>query len=152
MERTSITGDGTNQLNWYTCIDSASTADFFDNVADERGTPRAANRSENEPLSRSIQLIVRQDPLATPSPTLAPVFVSSIVSLIASEDMHNASFTVENSSYYSSLTYTLSYDTDMASQGVVGTVALDNQETFSKENITLGSCSTGAEYVSTTLA
>lgn len=65
MERTSIPGDGTKPLNWYTCIDEASKSDFFDNVADERGTPGAENRSENEPPPLT-------EPSTEPSPKLSP--------------------------------------------------------------------------------
>ncbi|MBI5449551.1 signal peptidase I [Candidatus Gottesmanbacteria bacterium] len=66
MERTSVPGDGTNPLSWYTSIDTASTEDFFDNTADERGTPGAVNRSENEPLSHQIEQ--ERDPITAIEP------------------------------------------------------------------------------------
>lgn len=153
MERTSVPGDGTNELNWYTCIDAASHTDFFEGVSDERGTPRAQNRSENEPLSRASKLIAREgiatnfddvDLIVAPSREI-PATPSAHITIDA--DMHDASFTVENISEYSSLTYTLSYDTDNAQQGVIGTVDLDNVDTYSKSNITLGSCSSGGVCV-----
>lgn len=66
MERTSIPGSGANGLSWYTCIDAASTGDFFDGGSDERGTPGATNRSENEKINKEPEKII--EPVATPEP------------------------------------------------------------------------------------
>lgn len=71
MERISVPGDGTNQLSWYTCLDEASMTDFFDGGADERGTPGAENRSENEPPKIPTPG-VESTPTETPSPTVSP--------------------------------------------------------------------------------
>lgn len=78
MERTSVPEDGSDPLTWYTSIDTASTTDFFEGTADERGTPGAANRSENEPLghqeffprdtaSATGSAVIADDEVATPS-------------------------------------------------------------------------------------
>lgn len=82
LERVSSPGAGDNPLNWYTCIDSASSAEFFDSVpgVDFRATPRAVNRSENEPLSHLRLLRLTPTPTPTlpapptpiPSPTPSP--------------------------------------------------------------------------------
>ncbi|MBI5619888.1 lamin tail domain-containing protein, partial [Candidatus Gottesmanbacteria bacterium] len=78
MERVSTPSDGSNPLEWYATIDANSTADFFDGGADERGTPGATNRSENEPLahqefllrdtaSATVSAVIADDEVATPS-------------------------------------------------------------------------------------
>lgn len=67
MERTSVPGDGTLPLNWYTCIDEVSATEFFDGGADERGTPGAENRSENEPISPTEPSV--EPPSITPTET-----------------------------------------------------------------------------------
>ena len=75
MERTFVPEDGSDPLNWYTCIDGASTSDFFDNSADERGTPGAANRSENEPLANqpsTPRVIPTPSPTVSPEPSFSP--------------------------------------------------------------------------------
>ncbi|MEK7119304.1 MAG: lamin tail domain-containing protein [Patescibacteria group bacterium] len=65
-ERISTPSNGANPLEWYTTIDAASTNDFFDGGVDERGTPGAKNRSENEPLAHQ-KLQVRDTVTATES-------------------------------------------------------------------------------------
>jgi signal peptidase I len=72
MERTSVPGRGTNTLTWYTCIDEASTTDFFDGGTDERGTPGAVNRSENEPLAHQQEASRTPTPTETVTPTASP--------------------------------------------------------------------------------
>ncbi|MEK7127380.1 MAG: hypothetical protein AAB838_01490, partial [Patescibacteria group bacterium] len=71
MERTSVPGDGANELSWYTCIDAASTGDFFDGGADERGTPGVVNRSENEKINKEPEKIIEPVPEVTPVATPA---------------------------------------------------------------------------------
>lgn len=131
MERTSVPGDGSDPLNWYTSIDTASTAEFFDGGADERGTPGAANRSENEPLAHQSQLL-RTTPQAT---------------LTLSDDKKYFSFTIKNIKDFIKLTYELTYDTDSQPQGIIGETELNNQEEYVKENLILGTCSTGGTCV-----
>lgn len=58
MERTTVPGDGANQLSWYTCIDG---------TGDIRSTPGEANRSENEKINKEPEKII--EPVATPEPT-----------------------------------------------------------------------------------
>ena len=65
-ERISTPSNGANPLEWYTTIDAASTNDFFDGGVDERGTPGAKNRPENEPLAHQ-KLQVRDTVTATES-------------------------------------------------------------------------------------
>ena len=137
MERTSIPSDGIDPLNWYTCIDAASTADFFDTGADERGTPGAANRSENEPLSHQSLIARTTSPI--PLPTITP---SPEISLNVSNDYKILSFTVKNLNNYIKLSYELTYDSDVGVQGAIGETDLENQDEFKKENIVLGTCST----------
>ncbi len=79
MERTSVPGNGTDPLNWYTCIDEASKSDFFDNTADERGTPGATNRSENEPYVENPTQSPTQSPMPTIEITPVPEFTETPV-------------------------------------------------------------------------
>ncbi|MDO8515025.1 MAG: fibronectin type III domain-containing protein [bacterium] len=59
MERTSVPGDGANQLSWYTCIDGTT---------DVRSTPGEANRSENEKINKeNAAPVLTPEPVATPS-------------------------------------------------------------------------------------
>ncbi len=121
MERTDVPGDGTDPLNWYTCIDSASTTDFFNGVHDDRGTPGAKNRSVNEPVAPKI---------ASPSAAIT-------------NDGKKVSFKVINLNNFLKLSYTLTYDSDQAPQGATGSVDLSGVTEYTKDNILLGTCSTG---------
>jgi len=102
MERTSVPGDGSDPLNWYTCIDGASTADFFDSGADERGTPGVANRSENEPLANQSFILrvtptleTSPTPIPTAEPLTAPELLSSPSATLDSTSTPEPSPTVE---------------------------------------------------------
>lgn len=151
MERTSIPGDGTNPLNWYTCIDSASTTDFFDGGADERGTPGAANRSENEPLAHQnlinrslLPTITKQEKQSSPPATInQPPEISYNIS----NANKSLSFTVKNLINYIKLSYQLTYDSNNGPQGIIGEVDLKNQEEYSKKGVIFGTCSNGGTCV-----
>lgn len=89
MERIFTPSNGANPLEWYTTIDAASTMDFFEGTADERGTPGAGNRSENEPLVHQ-ELRIRDTPPATQSaiivqPEVATPSGSATLSVNASD-------------------------------------------------------------------
>lgn len=135
MERTSVPGKGDDELNWYTCIDEASSGEFFDSVGLERGTPGAANRSENEPYTRST-LEPRDDASVSSTPS---------ASLIISDTRETASIKAENISKFNSLIYTLK-------NNVTGKVIADNTFTpeeidgrvmFEADGIILETCSDG---------
>lgn len=126
MERTSVPGDGINTLNWYTCIDSASTGDFFDGTADERGTPGYVNRSENEPYNS-----------APASTTATPE-----ASLILSDDKKTVSFFVNNILGYEKLSYELRYDAFTSAKGLLGSdVDISSTDKFEKNSLDLATCS-----------
>ncbi|MBI4974176.1 lamin tail domain-containing protein [Candidatus Roizmanbacteria bacterium] len=136
MERTSIPGDGTNQLNWYSCIDAASTTDYFDGSADERGTPRAQNRSENEPYNRYYNVAT------TPTVTPVAVIATSEASLTLADDKKTVSFSVSNIADYNKLSYELSYDAFSSAKGLVGSdIDISSQDTFEKNALDLATCS-----------
>lgn len=132
MERTAVPGDGTSALNWYTCIDEASKSDFFDGLTDERGTPGAANRSENEPLAYSYNRGVRS------SPKLEISF---------NQEEHKLGFSVLNIKEFRELKYELSYETTETTEGLMGTVVLNNQEKYERKDLILGTCSSGGACV-----
>lgn len=134
MERTSIPGDGTNQLNWYSCIDAASTTDYFDGGADERGTPRAQNRSENEPYNRYYSIVI-------PTPTIA-IVATPEASFTLADDKKTVSFSVNNITGYDKLSYELSYDAFSSVKGLVGSdIDISSQDTYEKNALDLATCS-----------
>ncbi|MDI6778294.1 MAG: lamin tail domain-containing protein [Patescibacteria group bacterium] len=57
MERSSTPGTGSDYANWYTCLDAASTTSYWDSGRTERGTPGAANMSDNDPILEKDELI-----------------------------------------------------------------------------------------------
>lgn len=137
MERTSIPGDGTNQLNWYSCIDAASTTDYFDGGTDERGTPRAQNRSENEPYNRYYNV-------TNPIPTITPLAIVATpeASLTLADDKKTVSFSVNNISGYDKLSYELSYYAFSNAKGLVGSdIDISTQDKFEKNELDLATCS-----------
>lgn len=120
MERTNIPGDGQNPLNWYTCIDSASSAEFFDPVPniDFRATPRAINRSENEPLTS----------LNSPRLTLSASYSAAT---------HQIILKLNNLTVGNSLPYEIIYTNSVGDQGFAGTISDNLSHEFY-----LGTCST----------
>lgn len=166
MERTGVPGDGANPLSWYTCIDSASSTDYFDGGTDERGTPGAKNRSENEPLSHQSFLsrdivqdatesatisaesilsneIVQSENTQSASLSAMKISIAPTIELVRSQDGKTVSFTIKDVSSYTSLSYELTYDSSVGVQGVVGKATLSGDDQFVKSGILLGTCSTG---------
>lgn len=151
LERTSVPGDGSDPkyLTWYTCIDAASHDDFFTTglPSDERGTPGSANRSENEPLSHQL-LLSRPAPTltiavqATPSATPSWTLLQPTVLLKTSDDKKTISFTVQNISGYSRLSYELSYDAFSSVKGLLGSdIDITSTDKFDKNSLDLATCS-----------
>lgn len=119
MERTAVPGDGTSPLNWYTCIDSASSLEFFDpGATKERGTPKAENRSENEPASRLRR------------PTVDMRYESDRLSL-----------TFGNLEGYDTLGYIITYKTGDLEKGLIGSRQLEHESVYAPDPIVLGTCS-----------
>lgn len=136
MERVSEHGDGSNPLSWYTCIDPKSTGDFFDGGADERGTPGADNRSDNEPFKLSKNYKDRSS------------FIPE-VKLIFKEgtDMKTVSFIIDDIAKYVFLTYELTYESDSGTQGLLGEQKISNLDEYKKNDLILGTCSTGGSCI-----
>ncbi len=63
--------------------------------------------------------------------------------LTISSDGHTATFTVTNTSSFDQISYTLTYDTDTKTQGLMGTIAINGNNIITKDGLTLGTCSTG---------
>lgn len=132
MERTSVPGDGTNPFSWYTCIDEESTSLYFDGGADERGTPGAVNRSENEPLAH-------QSSSVRPTPTIS---ATPEATLIMVDDKKTVSFLVHNISGYTKLSYELSYDAFSSAKGMVGSdIDISSLDVYEKTGLDLATCS-----------
>jgi len=79
MERNDTPGDGTVATNWHTCLDSSSTGLYWDAGATERGTPGAANLSENDssvqqyiPLNSPGEPVKEESPVEEPKPESEP--------------------------------------------------------------------------------
>jgi len=145
MERTGIPSDGSDPkyLTWYTCIDTTSHDDFFTTglSSDERGTPGFANRSENEPLSHQL-LLAR--PIATPSVAPTLILLQPTVSLNTSYDKKTVSFSIQNISEYSKLSYELTYNAFNSAKGMLGSdIDISSQTKFEKVGLDLATCSGG---------
>jgi len=74
MERNDTPGDGTQASNWHTCLDASSTGLYWDTGATERGTPGAANLSENDPSVQEYILLnssqnAKEESESKPEPT-----------------------------------------------------------------------------------
>jgi hypothetical protein len=80
------------------------------------------------------------DPIPTPN---GANILDPELSLSVTENRHFASFNLKNIKPFVSVSYELIYSTDGPDQGLIESVALDSQSEFTKENILLGSCSTG---------
>lgn len=93
----------------------------------EGNTMGVVNRSVNEP-------IVVKTILASPS---ISIYIST----------QSASFKVINLTGFEKLSYTLTYDSDLAVQGVQGVALLQGVKEFEKTGILLGTCSTGGTCV-----
>lgn len=136
MERLSTPGNGDDPLNWYTCIDATSSTDFFKTVAgiDFRGTPKADNRSENEPLSH----LRPASRLITPTPTV----VAPTVTLSQIDTTSHLTLTITGIT--SPLDYEIIYTNSVGQQGFAGRFEtadiIDNQVT---RQFYLGTCSSG---------
>ncbi len=147
MERTSIPGDGTDPLNWYSCIDAQSYTDFFTvgvTGSDIRGTPRVENRSENEPYNRKLKQTIPPTPTLTLAPTVA-LDKNPKVILIFSETKDSIGFIVENITAYSELTYKLenSLTKKIIADNSSSEEVLSGQDKYEAKGIILETCSGG---------
>lgn len=68
---------------------------------------------------------------------------SPSLSLSVSRDRTYASFLVDHIAKYSILSYTLTYDTETVPNGIQGQSNISGDETFERQHIILGTCSTG---------
>lgn len=119
MERKNDPGDGNQTSNWKTCSNIlCSTSAFWDTTGKDFGTPGLSNIS------------------ASPSATLT-----------LSPDQKTLSFQVIGITKYSKLNYQITYDSDTISDGIQGLVDLSGADTFSSDNLTLGTCSSGGTCV-----
>lgn len=108
---------------WHPCTDSGCTStSFWDVSGTNYGTPKAANLFDNEP------------------PTVVAV---PSINLTLADDKKSVSFKVENLSGFVAISYELTYDSDQAPQGVTGKSDLNGATQYTKDNILLGTCSTG---------
>jgi hypothetical protein len=56
MERNDTPGDGSSSGSWHTCIDTGcNDTVYWDNEGQDYGTPKADNRSENDPTSKEVE-------------------------------------------------------------------------------------------------
>lgn len=116
MERNDAPGDGTLAENWHTCNEGAChSIVYWDEDGRNWGTPKGANLSTYDP-----NLILH-----------------------LSADKKTASFTVSNIYGFIKLSYQLSYETNSGSQGILGSTDLKKQDSFSQDNLILGTCSSG---------
>lgn len=70
-----------------------------------------------------------------------------VLELTISDDKKTASFKVSKIQGFKKLSYELTYDTDTVPQGIFGDSDLNNQDEYTKDNLVLGTCSSGGTYV-----
>ncbi len=127
MERTSVPGDGSEPLNWYTCIDEPSGSEFFDSSADVRGTPGAENRSENEP-----PLAEQMEPKAE---------------LKAKLGEGQLTLRLEGVEAGTAYTYEVVYQTAQTTEGIRGEGKVEGEGQSVIGPLILGTCSSGGSCV-----
>jgi signal peptidase I len=137
MERTNNPGNGEERIRWYPCIDEASKTEFFDGTGIDFGTPGGANRSENEP-------VIYQSSSATDSAT---IIEKPTITMSLDQTTHEVRFILDHIKRYTSFTWELSYNTDEKTEGVIGDGIIEKTDSFTKEHILLGTCSTGGTCV-----
>ncbi len=84
------------------------------------------------------------DPIPTPN---GPNILEPELSLSVSSDRRYASFHLINVDEFVGIAYELIYGTDSADQGLTGADTLANQAEYTKNNLLLGSCSTGGTCI-----
>jgi len=99
--------------------------------------------SANYPPAGIIEETNDSLPTETPTPTPSPPVDIPTLSITKKPDGTSVSFTITNIGQMKTLSYTLTYDTNTESQGIMGSITLDNQSEYTKNAIILGSCSTG---------
>lgn len=122
---TRVTTIGTT--NWSYLVSNHSTATTY------TFTSHAVDNAGNVEDSYKLILIINP-----PSPK---------ITFNLSEDKKTISFTVSSIENFAKLNYALTYETDSEPQGIIGEAELNNQSEFKKENIILGTCSTGGTCV-----
>ncbi|MCL5783815.1 MAG: lamin tail domain-containing protein [Patescibacteria group bacterium] len=123
MERKNDPGDGSQLSSWGACNASiCNSNEFWKTSGKDYGTPRSSNAFETDKASPSATLNLSSDHL-------------------------KLAFQVSSISNSSHLDYQITYDTDTISDGIQGSADLTGQDTFSLDNLTLGTCSTGGTCV-----
>jgi hypothetical protein len=89
------------------------------------------------------------DPVPTPGEpnVLETLLLTPSIDLDLSADKKTVSFKVKNIKEFKKLSYELAYETAIKTEGILGEKELDNQDEFVKENIILGTCSSGGTCV-----
>lgn len=100
-----------------------------------QATDRAGNK-ESSPVVENVTYSPNNSQEASPS-----------VSLSLFDDKKSVSFVIDNIKGYRQVSYELTYDSDLATQGVVGNVELEPGMEKYEKVITLGTCSTGESCV-----
>lgn len=84
------------------------------------------------------------DPIPSPG---GPNILEPVIELNLAESKQTISFKVLNIDRFIHISYELTYETDNEPQGIIGEQELDNLPEFVKDNLTLGTCSTGGTCV-----
>ena len=116
MERNEELSDGTDPNSWHACEDALTTIEYWDKDAVEQGTPGGKNRSDNE-LKVEFSLF---------------------------QDKESVKFKVFNILDYANLDYEITYEpSNRAPQGIGGSIALEGQKEIAKDDLMLGTDSSG---------
>lgn len=107
---------------------------------------------ESQSIARKVKGVDTDLPsdwevLANPNPGTNPHSITSTkdpqLSFILSDDKKSVSFTVFDIREFIKLSYELVYDTDSITQGIAGNADLDKQTYYVRDNLILGTCSSG---------
>lgn len=120
--------------NHDTTIDShAYSSSVGENVLENKSIARVPDGSNNW-----------FDPIPTP---LGPNRLEPTLTLEPTGDRHYFSFSIQGISAYKSFDYQVTYDTDGTTQGLQGSISLNNQSDYNHPQTIFGSCSSGGTCV-----
>ncbi len=106
------------------------------------------NATEGKSIARKVKGVDTDSPsdwqvLDTPNPGTNPhpPETGPTVDFSLRSDKHAVSFSVNGIKKFKTLSYEITYDAKPETKQIAGTVGLTNEESFSRENLLLGTCS-----------
>ena len=125
MERNGTPGDGALIDSWHTCTDEqCNDTTYWDIEGNNYGTPGYPNLSDGDTTDISLNFYLNPDG-------------------------HSVSFEISGPglSYFDTAEYQITYDSEQAKQGIIGTKTIGGVNNIEENNLILGSCSSGEKCV-----